>query len=99
MCVLYTHVSHEGEHDDDGYENIKVNELNVRRRVFGLAPGVPSLNPHRSVFYVCGDIVREVLQYGRWSETCARTRFSSVARPGALPGARPGDRPGDRPVV
>ena len=30
--------------------DIKVNELNVRRRVFGLAPGVPSLNPHRSVF-------------------------------------------------
>ena len=96
MYVLYTHVSY--EMNDAGHENIKVNS-NVRRRVFGLAPGVPSLNPHRSGFYMCGDIVREVLQYGRWSETCARTRFSSVARPGARPGERPGDRPGDRPVV
>ena len=74
-----------------------MNEFNVRRRVFGLAPGVPSLNPHRSGFYMCGDIVREVLQYGRWSETCARTRFSSVARPvGRSPGRSPGRLSGER---
>ena len=26
MCVLYTRVSHQGEHGDDGYEHRKVNE-------------------------------------------------------------------------
>ncbi len=50
---------------------------------------MPSLNPHRSGFYVCGDIVCEDVQYRKEMERDMRSDSFLVGRPVARSVGRP----------